>query len=47
LLKKAIAIASRSGREKSYALTPLGREQLKLATNSFCKIFFDILAKDG
>ena len=42
LRKKAIEVHSKEGKEIAYSLTPLGKTQLDLATNSFCKIFYDV-----
>ncbi len=43
VIKKAIVIHSTSGKEKTYALTPLGKQELDVATKSFCKTFYDII----
>lgn len=40
--KKAIRIYSKQGKEKTYELTPLGNAELDLATNLFCKAFYDV-----
>ena len=40
--KKAIVVRPGGGKEKTYSLTPLGREQLGYGVNSFCKIFYDL-----
>lgn len=45
LRKKAVKIQTQQGKEKIYALTPLGRERLDEATHSFCKVFYDVFAK--
>ncbi|MBI4399524.1 PadR family transcriptional regulator [Candidatus Micrarchaeota archaeon] len=43
--KKALSINSKKGKEKCYSLTPLGKEVLDFATKSFCKIFYDVMAR--
>ena len=45
LRKKAIIISSKGGKEKTYSLTALGKEELDFAKNNFCKTFYDVLAK--
>ncbi len=42
LQKKAIVIKSTNGKEKTYSLTPLGKEKLNEAKNAFCKTFYDV-----
>ena len=43
--KKAIAVQSKEGKEKIYALTPLGRQELDHATEAFCKTFYDVFTR--
>ncbi len=43
--KKAIKISLKEEKEKSYVLTELGKEELKEATNVFCKTFYDIFSR--
>ena len=43
--KKAIAEKTKSGKEKIYSLTTLGRHELGIARESFCKIFYDVLTR--
>ncbi len=45
LSKKAIFIERQEGKEKIYALTPMGKTQLEHATQSFCKTFHDIFTR--
>lgn len=46
LLKKgAIVVHAKEGKEKTYALTPLGRHELEYAKNAFCKAFYDLFTK--
>lgn len=43
VINKAIVIHSTSGKEKTYVLTPLGKQELDIATKSFCKTFYDVI----
>lgn len=43
--KKAIIAHSKEGKDKLYSLTPLGRNELKLSLNAFCKIFYDVFTR--
>lgn len=45
LHKKAIVMHARGGKEKVYALTALGKEELDYARNTFCKTFYDIFTR--
>lgn len=45
LNKKAIAIRRQTGKEKIYALTPIGRQQLELDVQYFHKVFHDIFVQ--
>ncbi|MBI3588031.1 PadR family transcriptional regulator [Candidatus Micrarchaeota archaeon] len=43
--KKAIVAHAKEGKEKTYSLTPMGKEQLDACANSFCKIFYDVFTR--
>lgn len=45
LSKKAIFIERQEGKEKIYALTPMGKGQLVHAKHAFCKTFHDLFAQ--
>ena len=44
LRAKKLILGKRSGKLIVYALTPLGRETIKYATDYFCRAFSDIIA---
>ena len=45
LRKKAVKVHAQKGKEKIYALTPMGREQSDAAACAFCKVFYDVFTR--
>ena len=45
LSKKAIVVDRQQGKEKIYALTPLGKTQAESAAQTFCKTFYDVFIR--
>ena len=45
LSKKAIVVDRQQGKEKIYALTPLGKTQAESAAQTICKTFYDVFIR--
>ena len=43
--KRAITTKNDGSKEKVYTITAMGRSQLEIATNSFCKTFYDVFTR--